>query len=109
MIQQGKPDVSTIPRVNLTYPLSRSHAQHNAAVYIRQKAYSAMVPDRAALKRLELAWGANLLLQGSRRDFKTSFPLPEEEANSYNQGRLLDGLGTASVTLAKLQSQGLVG
>ena len=62
-------------------------AEHSAKLYIAQKAYSPLVADRATLKRLELAWGSNLLAQGSRRDFKTSFPLPEEADNDYNQVR----------------------
>ena len=70
--------------------------------------------SNTAAIRYDLNWGdrmlTNLAPGASRDDYSSPFPKPDEVENQpYDEGALLDALGSISVALQKLQQGGLIG
>uniref|UniRef100_A0A7S4HWS5 Uncharacterized protein n=1 Tax=Odontella aurita TaxID=265563 RepID=A0A7S4HWS5_9STRA len=103
----------------------RKIQEYNLDIYSSMRSYGDFVVGGKQLGRRELAlaarnfessWGSrmlNALAQGgSKKNFVTSFPLPdtwENEEVPYRKEDLLDGLGKVCVAFAKLQEGGIIG
>jgi len=100
---------------------------YNRKVYSRMRAYGELLLSnkdsktaRAAAADFELQWGSRLLFDAglvpiplaNRKSFKSPFPpLSDEDKGdlAYDEGALLDGLGTVSAALDALQAGGIIG
>ena len=93
---------------------------YNKDVYTQLRAYGEAMGQKGGMKYREASrlfdktWGRKLLVtlapSASRDDFQSPFPKPDPtDEQPYDEGALLDALGSVSVALNKLRDGGLVG
>lgn len=102
---------------------------YNRIVYSRMRAYGELITSnrdvksaKAVAAEFELRWGQRLLFDAAnsliparlanRNSFKSPFPSLTDDDKvdlAYEEGALLDGLGTVSAALDVLQGGGIIG
>jgi hypothetical protein len=95
---------------------AQARFDYNGQAYASLKAASKFATNgRASSAAFEAAWGRELLAAfaagSSRRDFKSPFPPPDpsDTERAYDEGSLLDALGSLSASLRALEAGGLCG
>jgi hypothetical protein len=87
----------------------------NRDLYVQMRAYGELVANqRENAKQLDVVWGNKMLAKlapnANRNDYTSPFPKPDPtDTQPYDEGALLDALGTLSVALIQLQEAGLIG
>jgi hypothetical protein len=86
----------------------------NRDLYTQTRAYGELIQSRSIAKKFERNWGDRILKylapDAKREDFKSPFPTPDDnDLQPYDEGALLDALGSVSKALEKLQQGGLIG
>jgi len=103
---------------------TRLRLAYNMDVYTSVRAYGEALAEgqprqrkalNAAARRFDVAWGERMLRSlapnAGRKDFITAFALPDVKGEElpYNEGTMLDALGSLSVALDKMQRGGIIG